>query len=84
MKFPPGSWERQVHDNLKECRPALFRALQQQGKLDEAVVNGGERAVRLHKMYESQGLAPDQVDELVRADVLLPGENEDQPDDSAT
>jgi hypothetical protein len=83
IKYPPGSWERQIHNNLKECRPTLFRTLRQKGNLDEAVTKGGERAVRLHRMYESQGLAADQVDELVRADVLLPEEDEDQPDESS-
>lgn len=67
-----------IHDHLKQFRPKMFRALKQQGNLNQYVLNQQKRADDGLTFLEHQGLYPHEAMEMLR-DQIFPPSEEDVP-----
>lgn len=73
------SWKEQFEENLEMCRPDLLATLKAQGSLEDYLNRREDQAIEMAKKLKKDGLAEDQVVELV-SDSLFLKEKEDPED----
>jgi hypothetical protein len=65
------SWRDQFLENLEWCRPDLLESMQKKGTLEQYLDARENRAIEMSKQFKKDGLAEDQVVELVTDDLFL-------------
>ncbi|HEX8042817.1 hypothetical protein [Candidatus Deferrimicrobium sp.] len=65
------SWKDQFLENLKWCRPDLLASLKEKGTLDQYLEYREDQAIEMTKRLIKDGLAEDQVVELVIDDLFF-------------
>jgi hypothetical protein len=74
------SWKEQFEENLEMCRPDLLASLKAKGTLEQYLESREDQAIEMAKKLKKDGLAEDQVVELV-ADALFLREKEKPEED---
>jgi intracellular sulfur oxidation DsrE/DsrF family protein len=67
-----------IKNHYKKFRPKVYRQLVREGKAAEFFQRKEDQAAELGELLWKQGLAPDQIRELIR-DQFFPPSEEDQP-----
>lgn len=68
-----------MHDHLKSARPKMFQALQQEGRLNQYLLDQQTSLSEQLTNLEHSGLQPHEAREMLRDQIYLPTE-EDLPD----
>ena len=74
-----GSIGQMARRHWKQHRPKMYKQLQEEGRLNEVLLELENRVAKQLEDLSLQGLNYDQAWEMVRDQVLLPSE-EDQPE----
>ena len=74
-----GSIGREAKRHWKQHRPKMYKQLQEEGRLNEVLLELENRVAKQMEDLSLQGLNYNQAWEMVRDQVLLPSE-EDQPE----
>lgn len=73
-------WKEQFRENLKTCRPDLLAEMEKTGTLEEYLEYRESRAIEMARQFKKDGLADDQIMELIIDDLFL-REKEDPEED---
>ena len=73
------SWKEQFEENLELCRPDLLVILKSQGNLEAYLNRREDQAIEMAKLLKRDGLAEDQVVELVIDSLFL--KEKESPED---
>lgn len=66
----------QIHDHLKQYRPTMFRALKDEGRLNQYVLDQQQSANDRLTFLEHQGLYPHEAMEMIRDQIFPPSEED--------
>lgn len=75
------SWRDQFLENLEMCRPELLASMRESGTLERFLESRENRAIEMAKKLKIDGLAEDQVVELVIDDLFLREIDEPEKDE---